>query len=110
MPDSLPPIEVDVATAHALLEANEATLIDVREPDEHAICQIKGSRFLPMREIPGALASLPRDRKLLVLCHHGGRSAHVTQYLRAHGFDRAINVRGGIDAWATDLDPSLVRY
>ncbi len=110
MPDSLPPIEVDVATARALLDANEATLLDVREPDEHAICRITGSRLLPMREIPGALASLPRDRKLLVLCHHGGRSARVTQYLRAHGFDRAINVRGGIDAWAADLDPSLARY
>ncbi len=110
MSDSLTPFEVDVATARSLLDRGEATLIDVREPEEHAICRITGSRLLPMRKIPGTLDSLPRDRKLLVLCHHGARSARVTQYLRAHGFDRASNVRGGIDAWAADLDPSLARY
>jgi adenylyltransferase/sulfurtransferase len=85
-------------------------LLDVREPHEHAICQVAGSRLLPMRQVPEALASLPRDRRLLVLCHHGGRSARVTQFLRANGFDLAINVRGGIDAWAAELDPSIQRY
>ena len=110
MPDSLTPFEVDVATARSLLDRGEAGLIDVREPEEHAICRIAGSRLLPMREIPGTLDSLPRDRKLLVLCHHGGRSARVTQFLRTQGFDHVINVRGGIDAWARELDSSLARY
>ncbi len=104
------PFEIDVATAHTLLERGEAALIDVREPDEHTICRVAGSLLLPMREVPAVLDELPRDLPLLVLCHHGGRSARVTQFLRAHGFDRAINVRGGIDAWATELDPSLARY
>ncbi len=110
MPDSPTPIEVDVATARTLLARGEATLLDVREPDEHAICQIAGSQLLTMREIPASLGSLPRDRRLLVLCHHGGRSARVTQFLRAHGFDHATNIRGGIDAWAAELDPSIRRY
>lgn len=110
MPEALTPFEVDVATARSFLERGEATLIDVREPDEHAICQVSGSRLLPMSEIPAALDTLPRDQKLLVLCHHGGRSARVVQFLRAQGFNQAINVRGGIDAWANELDPTLARY
>ncbi len=104
------PFEIDVATARAWLAAGDAALLDVREPHEHAICQIRGSRLLPMREVPASLDTLPRDRKLLVLCHHGARSARVTQFLRANGFARAINIRGGIDAWAAEIDSSLQRY
>ena len=104
------PAEIDVATARELLATGTAALLDVREPHEHAICQVPGSRLLPMREVPAALAQLPRDRSLLVLCHHGSRSQRVTQFLRANGFARAINVRGGIDAWAAELEPSLQRY
>ena len=103
------PSEIDVTSARAQLAAG-ATLLDVREPDEHAICQVAGSLLLPMREVPAALDQLPRDRNLLVLCHHGARSQHVTRFLRANGFPRAINVRGGIDAWATELDPTLPHY
>ena len=104
------PREVDVATARDLLARGEAELLDVREPYEHAICRIPGSRLLPMREVPAALDLLPRDRKLLILCHHGGRSARVAQLLRDEGFAQAIDVRGGIDAWAARLDPALPRY
>lgn len=104
------PSEVDVATARDLLARGGAELLDVREPHEHAICQLAGSRLLPMRKVPASLETLPRDRRLLVLCHHGGRSARVAEFLRANGFARAINVRGGIDAWAAELDPELQRY
>lgn len=103
------PLEIDVATAAQLLRANRAVLLDVREPDERAICQVPGSLHIPMREIPARAAELP-DAHLLVFCHHGGRSARVTQFLRANGFERATNVAGGIDAWAEQIDPSLARY
>jgi adenylyltransferase/sulfurtransferase len=104
----LPP-EVDVVTA-ARLQGEGALLLDVREPDEVALCAIAGSRHIPMRQIPESLATLPRDRPILVLCHHGGRSLRVTQFLQANGFRQASNVAGGIDAWALQLDPALVRY
>jgi adenylyltransferase/sulfurtransferase len=104
------PAEIDVASARTQLACGAATLLDVREPHEHAICQIPGSMLLPMRQVPAALAQLPRDRNLLVLCHHGARSLRVTQFLRANGFARAINIGGGIDAWAAELDESLQRY
>lgn len=103
------PLEIDVTAAAQLLQAG-VLLIDVREDAEVATCRVGGSRHIPMRQIPENLATLPRDRQILVLCHHGGRSMRVTQFLRANGFGQASNVAGGIDAWAVHLDPALPRY
>ncbi|MBI2814346.1 MAG: sulfurtransferase [Opitutae bacterium] len=103
------PLETDVATAAQLLREG-AIVLDVREPFEVATCAVAGSRHIPMRQIPETLPDLPRDRLILVLCHHGGRSLRVTQYLRANGFAQVRNVAGGIDAWAEQIDPTLARY
>lgn len=103
------PPEVDVTTAARMIEAG-ALLVDVREPLELEIVRLAGARLIPMRQIPEQAASLPRDRDILLLCHHGGRSGRVTQYLRAQGFDRVANIAGGINAWAEQVDPSLPRY
>lgn len=103
------PLEVDVATA-ARLHREGALLLDVREPVEVATCAIPGSRHVPMRQIPEALPDLPRDRLILVQCHHGGRSLRVTQFLRANGFTQVSNVAGGIDAWSQQIDPTIPRY
>lgn len=103
------PLEIDV-TAAAQLLGNGALLLDVREAAEVTICRIEGGRHIPMRQIPGNAATLPHDRPILVLCHHGGRSLRVTQFLRANGFANATNVTGGIDAWAAEIDPGLARY
>lgn len=103
------PLEVDVATTARLVKAG-ALLIDVREPHEYAHCRIEGSRHIPMRQIPETLAELPRDRLILVHCHHGGRSLRVTQFLRANGLSQVSNVAGGIEAWSVEIDPSVPRY
>lgn len=106
------PREVSVTEAHALLQQAPATtrLIDVREPVELEYCQLEGAEHIPMREIPRRLAELPRDQHLLLLCHHGGRSYYVAEFLRSQGFSAVSNVAGGIDAWAAEIDPSLPRY
>jgi rhodanese-related sulfurtransferase len=62
-----------------------------------------------MQTIAARVDELPRDKQIAVLCHHGGRSAQVTAFLNQKGFD-AHNVEGGIELWATELDPSLARY
>ena len=103
------PLEIDVATAAQQLR-DGALLLDVREAFEVATCAIAGSRHIPMRQIPESLPDLPRDRLILVQCHHGSRSLRVTQYLRANGFTQVTNVAGGIDAWAEQIDPALPRY
>ncbi len=103
------PLQVDVATAAQLLREG-ALLLDVREASEVETVAIAGSRHLPMGQIPETMPDLPRDRLILVQCHHGGRSLRVTQFLRANGFAQVSNVAGGIDAWAEQIDPSLARY
>lgn len=105
------PLEIDVFAAQRLLQDGaDAVLLDVREPFETAIVQVPGSILVPMRQLPAKIAELPVDRHLLVLCHHGGRSLLVTQYLRANGLPRVTNVAGGINAWSEHCDPTLPRY
>ena len=106
------PLEISVAETKRLLDEKTHTvrLIDVREPYETEICQIKGSELIPMRQIPERLPELPRDAHLLILCHTGGRSLRVTEFLRAQGFTAVSNVAGGIAAWTDQIDPTLQRY
>jgi rhodanese-related sulfurtransferase len=103
------PLETDVADAARQVQAG-ALLLDVREPFEVQICAVTSSRHIPMRQIPESLSELPRDQPILVLCHHGGRSLRVTQFMRANGFANVTNIAGGIDAWAKQIDPALARY
>jgi adenylyltransferase/sulfurtransferase len=106
------PLEVSVADARARVQAHpdRVQVLDVREPDELAICQLEGATPIPMRQIPAQAAALPRDRHLLVLCHHGVRSLRVTEFLRAQGFMAVSSIAGGIDAWAEAFDPAMRRY
>jgi len=105
------PIEIDVAEAKRILDEGSSTsLLDVREPYECAIGSIQGSTNIPMNTIPQHLENISKEGPLLVYCHHGGRSMQVTHFLRQNGFDNAINVGGGIDAWSVEIDPSIQRY
>ena len=112
MPDSIVPLEISVEETHRLLSTAPADtiLIDVREPYEFEICRIAGAEPIPMRQISERLAELPRDKYLLIHCHHGGRSLRVTEFLRAQGVTRVSNVAGGIEAWAERIDSTLQRY
>ena len=112
MDPSAYPLETTVAEVSALLASDptSALILDVREPHELAINQIAGATHIPMREVPAQMHTLPRDRYLLVLCHHGARSLRVTQFLRDQGFTTVSNIAGGIDAWAAEIDPTMRRY
>ncbi|OIQ70574.1 putative adenylyltransferase/sulfurtransferase MoeZ [mine drainage metagenome] len=85
-------------------------LLDVREPGEWAICRIDGSRSMPMQSVPARLSELDAECTIVCICHHGMRSAQVGRFLERHGFDDVINLTGGVDAWATQIDPSMPRY
>lgn len=102
--------EVGAAELARRLAAGEAlTLLDVREDWERDTAAIDGALHLPMAEVADGLAGLPKDRPLVVFCHHGGRSLSVTMLLERAGFD-AMNLAGGIDAWSCEVDPSVPRY
>ena len=85
------------------------TLIDVREPAEHAICAIDGAILIPMNQVASHLDVLPKDRPIVVQCKVGARSAQITAQLRARGYD-ARNLTGGILAWISRIDSSLSKY
>jgi len=100
-----------VGTLARMRENGEAhVLLDVREPWETALCAVDGSLNIPMNEIPSRLEELPRDRPLVVMCHHGVRSLRVADWLGQNGFSNAINLRSGIDAWAREIDPDMQTY
>ena len=85
-------------------------LVDVREPWEYAHCRIEGSLSVPLSELPARVAELPAQRELVVVCHHGSRSQHAAQWLAGNGFANVHNLRGGVEAWAVEVEPGMRRY
>ena len=88
----------------------DVVLLDVREPAEVATAAVAAAVHIPMREVPARLDELPRDKPLVVMCHSGGRSSRVAQYLQYNGFSNVLNLKGGIDAWSTQIDSRMPRY
>jgi rhodanese-related sulfurtransferase len=84
--------------------------VDVREPWEFEFCKIEGSVNVPLGSLTSRSAELPRDRQMVLICHHGGRSAQATAWLRHNGFAKATNLMGGVDAWARRIDPTMKVY
>ena len=92
------------------LEAGEnLELLDVREPWEFGLARIEGSRLIPMNDLPRRVAELNPESETVVICHHGVRSAHVTQALERSGFQNVSNLEGGLDAYS-QVDASVSRY
>ena len=88
----------------------ELVVIDVREPHEHEIAHIDGAVLMPLGELPDRLGELDGHREIVTHCHHGARSLKALEILKAAGFSKVRSLRGGIDAWAVNVDPSLPRY
>lgn len=114
-PAGLPPeLETSVTELHArLVRGDRVWILDVREPNEFAICRIPGSTLIPLGQLEQRLGELPHDEgrpDLIVHCKSGVRSAKAVKLLRSHGFERVQNLKGGILAWIDQIDPSLPKY
>jgi len=96
--------------AHLDAAPEQPLLLDVREPWEYEICHLPEATLVPMRQIPAAIANLDPDRETVVICHHGIRSRQVALYLEHLGFTRIVNLSGGVDAWAREVDPEMAVY
>jgi adenylyltransferase/sulfurtransferase len=88
----------------------DALLVDVREPHEYALADLPGAIKVPLQTLPKNLEKVPKDRDLVVYCRSGGRSANAVQFLRQVGFDKAVNLAGGINAWADRIDSTMRKY
>lgn len=96
--------------AEQLNSNKEIQLLDVRETYEWDICHIKGAINIPMGMIDEAMDKISKDKKTVVMCHHGMRSMNTIQYLKTKGFNKLINLDGGIHAWAVEIDSEMETY
>jgi sulfur-carrier protein adenylyltransferase/sulfurtransferase len=85
-------------------------VLDVRNPNEFAICRIPGTVPLPLPELPARVAEVPKDREVIVHCKSGMRSAKAIEFLKSQGYTKLVNLTGGILAWAEKVDPGMPRY
>jgi len=98
--------EVDPGELKQLLDHDpDLILLDCREPEEVAVASLRRAIHIPMREIPGRVQELDRTEEMVVYCHHGVRSLNVVQWLERNTKIRCVkSLRGGIDAWSTQID------
>lgn len=98
------------ALAHRLAGGSAPLLIDIREPWETAIVRLPGAELIPMSELMRGEAELPRDREVILYCRSGARTGRVIEALRAQGYNRLKHLRGGLEAWRAEVDPSIPKY
>ncbi len=85
-------------------------LIDVREPHEYDVCNL-GGELIPQAEIPSNVDKISRDKQVVIHCRSGARSGNMVNWLeKNHGFTNLYNLKGGILAWADQIDPSMPKY
>ena len=109
MPAAIPQISVE--ELKDLRDRGETpTLLDVREPHEYALADLPDAIKVPLQTLPKSLEKIPKDRDLVVYCRSGGRSASAVQFLRQVGFEKAVNLAGGVNAWAERVDRSMRKY
>ena len=84
-------------------------ILDVRNQDEFDICNLSGL-LIPLNDLPSRLKELKPTQHIIVHCRSGGRSRRATEFLLSQGFTHVQNLRGGIAAWADEIDPKMKKY
>lgn len=108
-----PDWEVTPRQVKTMLDGGEELiLIDCRTHQEHQVARIESAVLVPLQELGGRLGELEEyaDKKVVVYCHHGGRSLKMATVLRQQGFEDVNSMAGGIDLWAMDVDTTIKRY
>ena len=106
MPSQINPVELK----QRLDRGDDLVILDVREPEELALARLDIAVHIPMGEIVGRLHEIDPEQEIVVMCHHGIRSAQVASFLAQRDFPRVLNLAGGIDSWSRSVDPSVPRY
>jgi rhodanese-related sulfurtransferase len=104
--ETISPAEV----AARLKNGEKFKFIDVREPVEYEMARVPEAELLPLSRFNEWNETLDPTDEIVVMCHHGVRSANVCQYLARNGFEKMFNLEGGIDSWSTDVDANVPRY
>ena len=96
--------------AERVARGERVRLIDVREPEEFELARVEGAELLPLSRFQEWAAALDAEEEIVVMCHHGIRSAQVCAYLARQGFAKLHNLSGGIDRWSCEVDRRVPRY
>ena len=103
---TITPAELDAR----MRRGEELLLIDVREVFEHELARVEGARLLPLSVFREWAGALDPAAEIVVMCHHGIRSAQVCAFLAQQGFDKLSNLAGGIDRWSREVDADVPLY
>jgi len=103
-------LDLSPTELNGYLQQHRPLLLDVREPWEFDICHLRESELVPMGRIPAWAENADRSRPTVVICHHGIRSRQVAMYLEHLGFSNVINLAGGVERWAREVDPQMATY
>ena len=105
-------IEKEPLEVKAMLDENSSSimLLDVREKWEFDLCHIPKSIHMPIAEVILRISELEKTNPIIIICHNGRRSLHIGLELIEKGFDNVINLKGGVDQWADDIDTSMTKY
>ena len=113
-PEVEEPTGIEEVTARELKEeldqGKDLYILDVRNPVEYEICRIEGSHLIPLDELMSRIHELDSAREIVAHCRSGARSAQAIEMLREAGFRKLRNLKGGVLAWASDVDPSMPTY
>jgi adenylyltransferase/sulfurtransferase len=99
-----------VALKAKMDRGDDFVLVDVREPEEYAICRIPGSRLIPLRTVPERLHELSSADDIVVHCRSGVRSGQAVEFMKQAGYRKVKNLVGGILRWSDDVDPAMPKY
>jgi molybdopterin/thiamine biosynthesis adenylyltransferase/rhodanese-related sulfurtransferase len=103
--------EMEPKAARELMsQRKDVVLLDVRTPQEHALCAIDGAVHIPLNELPERMSELDKNRETIVYCKSGMRSAKACTMLAEAQFAKVHNLSGGIVRWAQEIDPSMTVY
>jgi len=93
-----------------LSQGTSLLVLDVRESRELEICALPTFFHIPLGDLPKKWEHLPQDRIIVTVCHHGYRSLQAAIFLKSHGLERVLNLQGGLQAWADQVDPLMAQY
>ena len=104
-------LQITAEELHKRLDSGwTPVILDVREEWETGICSLENALNISLSTLPDRLTELNQDDEFVVICHHGIRSAQAATFMENSGFNRIINLEGGIHAWADHVDPSMAKY
>ena len=103
--------EINVHELNKLIELDkDIQILDIRENSEREHASIDGTIHIKLSDIPDRYQEINKNKNVFVMCHTGTRSQTVVKWLKSQGYLNAVNVLGGIDAWAALIDRSIRRY